>query len=134
MMQNIFLFIFGGFAYGLIEILYKGSSHISMFIAGGLSFWLIGLLDEGKKNPPLIMQMILSGVIVTIIEFVTGIVVNLRMGLNVWNYVDIPFNIAGQVCLIFSIIWAFLSVLAIVADDYIRYWLFGRKKPEFHFF
>ena len=36
------LFTVGGLLYGLIEIAWRGHTHISMFVVGGLCFVLIG--------------------------------------------------------------------------------------------
>lgn len=126
------LFLVGGFAYGLVENLSRGYSHISMFLAGGLCFILIGLINEVfPEDISLVSQMLISSIIITVVEFVTGVIVNLRMGLHVWDYSSLPYNIYGQVCLPFSIIWFFLSLLAIFADDYIRYKFMGEEKPHY---
>ena len=73
--QYSFLFLVGGFLYGIIELLYKGGTHISMIIAGGVAFVLIGELNEHERTPSLLGQMVVSAVLVTIIEFVTGLIV-----------------------------------------------------------
>jgi len=36
------MFIFGGFKYYLIEILWRGYSHVSMYLAGGFCFLMLG--------------------------------------------------------------------------------------------
>ena len=36
------------------------------------------------------------------------------------DYSNMPFNVLGQVCLPFSIIWFFLSYVAIRLDDWLR--------------
>lgn len=40
-------------------------------------------------------------------------------------------NILRQVCLPFYFAWVGLSVVAIVFDDYLRYWFFGEEKPHY---
>ena len=55
---------------------------------------------------------------------------NIKMGLNVWDYSDLPFNFMGQVSLIFSIFWFFLSIVAIWLDDYLRYKFYNDKRPN----
>jgi len=131
-LKYLLLFFLGGFIYGAIEILSRGFSHISMFIAGGLCFIGIGEINEIlPKNTALTSQMLISAVIVTVIEFVTGMIVNVWLGLNVWDYSRQPFNLLGQVCLLYSILWFFLSLPAILLDDYLRYRLFGEDKPKY---
>lgn len=76
-------------------------------------------------------QMLIGASIITILEFVTGIIVNIILEWNVWSYEGVPLNVLGQICLPFSIIWFFLSFFAIVLDDYLRYWLFKEEKPHY---
>ena len=122
----------GGMLYVLIEILFRGHSHWTMFCVGGLCFWLIGLLNEILPwEMPLWKQCIIGATIVTAVEFLSGCIINIWFGWNVWDYSNIPFNVLGQICLPFSIAWVGLSAVAIVIDDYLRYWLFGEEKPHY---
>lgn len=134
-LQYSLLFMIGGFAYGGIEILFRGYSHISMFIAGGICFILIGLLNEVKDwNLSLIRQMLISAGIITLVEFVTGLIVNVWLKQGVWDYSEMPFNILGQICPTFTIIWFFLSPLGILLDDYLRYYILKEEKPRYRVF
>lgn len=132
-LRPFFLISTGGMVYYNFEIFYRGFSHVSMFICGGLSFYCIGLLNETKKvKLSFPMQMFLGSLIITGFELITGYIVNIRMGLQVWDYSALPMNYRGQICLIFSVIWFFLSPICIISDDYLRYLLFGREKPKYH--
>ena len=51
--------------------------------------------------------------------------------MDVWDYSNMPFNILGQICLPFTILWFFISILAIVLDDWIRYIMFDEEKPHY---
>lgn len=134
-LQYCFLFHIGGFAYGTIEIFGRGYSHISMMIAGGICFILIGLINEFNfEEIGIIKQMLISAVIITGIEFITGLIVNVWLKLNVWDYSDHSFNLMGQICLLYSIAWFFLSPLAIFMDDFIRYSIMGKEKPHYRIF
>ena len=124
----------GGMLYVLIEILFRGHSHWTMFCVGGLCFWLIGLINEMIPwEMPLWKQCIIGATIVTAVEFLSGCVINLWLGWNIWDYSDMPFNLIGQICLPFSIAWVGLALVAIILDDYLRYWLFGEEKPHYKF-
>lgn len=125
----------GGLIYVLIEFLYRGRSHWSMFLVGGICFVLIGGLNNWFPwNWSILRQMGISAVIVTVVEFVSGILLNMVLNLDVWDYSNMPFNIYGQICLPFTVIWFFLSFLAIVADDFLRWLWFGERFPEYHLF
>lgn len=131
--KYLFLSLIGGTIYYCIELIYKGGeSHWSMFVLGSICFILIGLCNEIIPwTMKLWKQMLIGASIITVLEFITGIVVNIILGWNVWSYEGVPFNVLGQICLPFSIAWFFLSFFAIVLDDYLRYWLFKEEKPHY---
>jgi uncharacterized membrane protein len=134
-LKYILLFFVGGYAYCGVEILFRGFSHISMLIAGGICFILIGLLNEAfPYKISLISQMVISALIVTIVEFVVGLIVNVFMGLGVWDYSDLPYNFMGQICLLYTNIWFLLSLPAILMDDYLKHYLLGEEKPQYKVF
>lgn len=134
-LKLIILFIIGGTIYVSLELLFRGRSHISMFILGGFCFVLIGGINNYISwEMPLILQMIIGAAVITTLEFITGYIVNIKLGLNVWDYSNQPLNIKGQICLLFSFLWMLISLIAIVLDDYLRYWIFKEKKPKYHLF
>ena len=118
--KNIIIFLIFGISYYLLEILWRGYSHWTMIIVGGLCGLLIGLINEITPKMNTVLQMLLGSVIVTIIEFVTGYIINIKLDLNIWDYSNLKFNILGQVSLLFSMLWFFLSYIVIKLDDYIR--------------
>lgn len=130
--KNLFLFAIGGILYYLIEMIWRGHSHFSMFFVGGLCFILIGKINEYISwETPVYIQSILGSIITTTIEFISGCILNIWLGLDVWDYSNIPFNLLGQICLPFSVLWVFISFAAILLDDYIRYIFFGEEKPRY---
>lgn len=127
-----FLFGIGGCTYYLIEILWRGYSHISMFMLGGACFVLLGLINELLPwEMGLLWQSLIGTGLVTVLELLTGLIVNVHLGLNVWDYTNLPLNFMGQISALYTILWVPLSCLAIVLDDYIRYWFFGEEKPHY---
>lgn len=131
-LKEIILAIIGGLIYILIELIWRGQTHISMFILGGICFVAIGLINElFSWELGLVWQSVIGAVIVTVLEFITGLVVNIWLGLGVWDYSNMPFNLLGQICLPFAFAWVALSAIAIVLDDYLRYWIFGEEKPRY---
>lgn len=126
------LALIGGITYMLIELAWRGYSHISMFILGSLCFLLLGGINEFLPwELGFVWQMLIGAGIVTILELIFGIVVNVWLELEVWDYSNLSFNFMGQICLPFSFAWTLLSGVAIVVDDYLRYWLFGEEKPHY---
>ena len=127
-----FLFFVGATIYVIIENLYRGYSHWTMFLLGGICFIALGLINEVLPwDMPLLLQMFIGGMIITVLEFITGCVVNLWLGWNVWDYSELPFNLWGQISLFSSIVWVGLSLVGIVLDDSIRWKFFGEEKPHY---
>ena len=124
--------IIGGAIYVLLEMLWRGFSHWTMFLLGAVCFILIGLVNEAFEwDTPLLLQMLCGCAIITALEFVTGCIVNLWLGWDVWDYSQYKFNILGQISLHSSVGWYFLSLVGIFLDDWLRYKLFGEEKPHY---
>ncbi len=131
-LKAIILMAVGGMLYALFEIGFRGYTHWTMIIVGGLCFYLIGLINEIIPwRMKIWKQCLIGSLVVTAVEFVSGCIINLWLGWGVWDYSDMPFNILGQVCLPFSALWVLLSALAIILDDYLRYWLYHEEKPHY---
>ena len=126
------LFFVGATIYVVIEKLYRGYSHWTMFLLGGICFIALGLINEVLPwDMPLLLQMFIGGVIITVLELITGCVINLWLGWAVWDYSELPFNLWGQISLFSSIVWVGLSLVGIVLDDYIRWKFFDEEKPHY---
>ena len=133
--KHLILGTIGGLIYVLLELIWRGYSHWTMFLLGGTCFVLLGLINEILDwNTPLTLQMLIGCTVITVLEFITGCVVNLWLGWNVWDYSDLKFNILGQISLFSSIGWYFISLVGITLDDWLRYRLFGEKKPRYKLF
>ena len=122
----------GGSIYVFIELMWRGYSHWSMFLLGGICFIALGLINEVIPwEMPLTAQMFIGCAIITVLEFITGCIVNLWLGWNVWDYSDLPYNLLGQISVVSSVGWYFLSAVGIVFDDWLRYIFFGEEKPRY---
>ena len=134
-LKHAVLALCGGCVYFLIEMAWRGHSHWTMAVLGGVCFVLIGDINEFIPwNMPLVLQGAIGSGIVTLLELVSGIILNLWLGLGIWDYSNMPFNFLGQICLPFSLLWVALSVVAVMLDDWLRYWLFGEDRPTYTLF
>lgn len=119
----------GGLIYGLIETLGRGYTHWTMVILGGICFVSVGLINETACcNFPFPAQMLMGGIIITVLEFITGCIVNIFLKMNIWDYSGEWGNLLGQICPKYFMFWIFISAAAIVLDDLLRKWIFGEKK------
>lgn len=133
-LKYIALLCVGGAVYCVIELLYRGRTHWTMWVVGGICFIFCGLINELFKKDMLIWkQMAICAIGITVIEFISGLIINVWLHMGVWDYSALPLNIMGQICLPFMIIWYFLSFIAIALDDWIRYLLFDEEEPHYRF-
>ncbi len=107
-------FLVGGCLYSTIEIVYRQHTHISMFFAGGLCLTLIAFTDYLTPRLSFFLKAVLCGLVITAVELVFGLVFNVLLGLDVWNYSGEPLNLFGQICLPFTLIWVFVSIPALL--------------------
>ncbi len=130
--KMVVLLLIGGTTYFGIEMLWRGHSHWTMALVGGICFVLIGAINEYLPWELGMVQQTFTGAsIVTCVELIAGLILNVWLKLGIWDYSNMPLNLWGQICLPFFFAWVVLSAIAIVIDDYLRYWLFNEEKPHY---
>lgn len=135
MKKEAILFAAGGVIYAGVEILWRGYTHWTMAVLGGILFVLIGGLNNWLPwEMSLVLQGTVGAVLVTAVELIAGLILNRWMGLGIWDYSQLPWNFMGQICLQFSLAWIALAILAVILDDWLRYWIFDEKRPKYRIF
>lgn len=104
------VFLLGGVSYSMIEILWRGYTHYTMVLLGGVCFLSLYKLFNLMKDYSLLEKCVAGAILITTLEFTVGCFVNLVFHMNVWNYSSMPFNLLGQVCLVYSTLWGFLCI------------------------
>ena len=116
-MKNIYnyllIFIIGAVSYSVLEIIWRGYTHISMALAGGISLMALFYLERKAKRLPLVIKCVIGALFITLVEFCFGCVVNMAMDLNVWDYSDRSFNIMGQICPLYTLLWFVICIPAL---------------------
>ena len=112
-LKPLTLFVSGAFIYGLLEDIGRGFTHISMGVISGSAMLFIHMIN---KN------------FITGAEFITGEILNIGLNMKIWDYTDMLFNIDGQICLLFSIIWFMLSFMASYIDILLCRIIFSENK------
>ncbi len=110
MVPALCAFFLGGGLYGLCELLFRGRTHWTMLLAGGLCLLLLYL--AGGLELRLWQRCVLGMAVITAVEFLFGCLLNLRLGLGVWDYSGRFGNLLGQICPLFSLAWLGLSLPA----------------------
>lgn len=127
-----FLWFVGGTFYYSFEVLFRGFSHWSMFTLGGICMMFIAYQGRAENwCAPLWKQILRCTLFVLAGEFITGVIVNKWLQLAVWDYSDQPFQLFGQICLPFAIIFSGLCALGILVSGYLLHWIFGEEKPQY---
>ncbi len=93
----------------MLELLWRGWSHWSMALAGGVCFSLLGRISDHMKGHSLPARCAAGSAAITGVEFVFGCIFNLGLHMQVWDYSGELFNVAGQVCARYSLLWFVLS-------------------------
>jgi len=78
-------------------------------IYGFGSMAIIYFVTPFKEN--LLILFIASVIITSILELITGFLLEKIFGYRWWDYSNVPFNIKGYICLKFSILWGLACIL-----------------------
>jgi uncharacterized membrane protein len=111
--NSMIIFSIGAMGYGLIEILWRGHTHWSMLSAGGICFMFFAKIGEKLNKASILLKALVGSCFITTVEFILGIIFNIILKKNVWDYSKMPFNILGQICLLYSVFWGILSIIFI---------------------
>ena len=108
--QNAMLFSVGGLAYAVLELLWRQRTHWTMIITGGICFLALFRIFKKVQNIKLIYKCVIGSTVITAIEFVVGVIVNIQLKMDVWDYSSMPFNLWGQICPVYSLLWFGLTI------------------------
>ncbi|HPY87945.1 MAG TPA: hypothetical protein PLG34_08195 [Spirochaetota bacterium] len=102
-----------------------GFSSGWMLIIGGISgLSLFGIYKLINKRFNIFFATLLGTIIINIIEFTSGVILNLNFKLNIWDYSNQYFNLLGQICLSQSMIYLFFICP-------ISFWFFGFLESQY---
>lgn len=124
MQEILFVFLIGFFGYPLIEVLWRGYSHPTMAFAGGICFLIIYYFAAAFPRLGIFKKAFFLSLAITAAELLFGIVFNLVLKLEVWNYSNSPFNLLGQICPLYSALWFLLSLVLIPVCKAVHGYLF----------
>ena len=112
--------LIAGCIYLLIELVWRGRTHWTMLPLAAVIFVCAGILDERENPPPFWAQVAIGTIIATALEFVAGIILNIWLGLGVWDYSNLPGNVLGQICPQFTLAWAILMIVSIKLENFMH--------------
>lgn len=135
---SVLMWTWGGAAYFLLEVAYKTArgepERIRWTMLVLAAILCIPIERAGAEMPwdvPLWMQAAGCAVLVTATELIAGLILNVWLGLGVWDYSDLWGNLWGQICPQFAAIWWGLCLVFIPVFDWMRYAVAGGERPRY---
>ena len=130
------LFLSCGFIYCMIEILFRGWSHWSMFVLTGFLgvFCIDSINNVLSFDCDYIVQILISTILCTIGEGISGIILNIWLQLNVWDYSKMTFGtfFFGQCNVLFCFAWALIISVVIFYCDAYNYYILKIKPCPYY--
>jgi len=142
MRKGLTIFTLMGICYIFIEIAFSsivslkpaliGQSSLWMFLVGGLLGLTLGKMNEIKTTRNLMYPFnILAGAaMITLNELISGVILNIWLGFNIWDYSSATYNFLGQIDLVHSMCWIVLTPFVFWVDDVMKHYMFEEPKPE----
>lgn len=135
---SMLLWSWGGTVYFLLEVVFKTitghSERVSWTMLVVATLLTIVIERCGEQFPwecPLLAQALICTVVITLVELLSGIIINRVLLMNVWDYSNLPYNFLGQICLRYSALWFLLSLIFIPIFDWLRWVLDCGDKPRY---
>lgn len=118
------LYLLCGTIYYCIELLYRGYSHYTMMILAG--FLAVSCIDTPNNiysfDLDFRIQVIISTILCTLGEGISGIILNKWLNLNIWDYSCLWGTFFwGQCNIMFIGAWILLVIIGIVLCDWWNY-------------
>ena len=139
-MKKLTIFTIVGIVYVCVEVFFSaitsmqlrltGQSSVWMFMLGGVIGVILSQLNKFKSIKLYYpINVILSGLLITLAELASGIILNRICKFDIWDYSSSKYNFLGQIDALHSTCWILISPFGFWLDDAIEYYMFGGKKP-----
>ena len=135
---SMLLWTWGGSVYFMLEVVYKtlrGEPERISWTMLLLAILLCAPIERaGAQLPwecPLWAQAGLCAALVTTTEFAAGLILNIWLGLGIWDYSGLRWNLLGQICPQFAALWFALCFVFIPIFDWLRYAVEGGQRPYY---
>lgn len=135
---SLLLWTWTGTTYFFAEVVFKtlrGRPETISWTMLALAILLAIPLERfGAELPwdcPLWLQALICGTAIVAAELAAGLVLNIWLGMAIWDYSSLPGNLWGQICPQFWVLWCLLSLPMIVILDWLRYAVEGGETPRY---
>ena len=107
-LEALFVFLLGAVLCFWLQLLLFTDPLWILAPAGGIGLYLVYRINRLYPRTSLGVRALLGACLLTLIQLFTGCIVNLGMGLSVWDYSTFPYQFLGQICLPISLLYFFL--------------------------
>lgn len=135
---SMLLWFWGGTVYYLLEVVYKTATghpeRISWTMLVVAILLTVPVERCGAELPwscPLWLQAVACATLVTAVELVAGLILNVWLGLGVWDYSQLPGNLWGQICPQFAAVWWVICLVFIPVFDWMRWAVESGERPHY---
>lgn len=135
---SMLLWTWGGIVYYFLEVIWKllreEPERISWTMLVVAVILCVPVERCGAELPwscPLWLQGLACAALVTAVELVAGLILNVWLCLGVWDYSHLPGNLWGQICPQFAAVWWGLCLMFIPVFDWLRWTVEGGTKPVY---
>lgn len=118
--EYFLIFLSGMISYPLLEIAWRGYTHITMSFAGGICLTAIYYLSCRRAYAGLVPTAFLGMAVISAVELVFGLIFNVAAGMNIWDYSERPANFMGQICAEYMLLWFALCLALVPACRFIH--------------
>ena len=106
--EYAFVYLFGGIMYGLMEVIWRGHTHWTMTLTGGTALLILYIINIKMSNCNIFLKCLIGASAITLLEFTVGVIINIILKWNVWDYSNRPLNfprittmhIRGKFCVV----------------------------------
>lgn len=128
------LYVFMEVAYTSItagELRLVGHSSLWMMLVGGCLGVILDNLNEIKwlRKLDYRLRVFIGGTSIIALEFISGCILNLWLGFDIWDYSKSFGNLLGQIDVMHSMYWYGITPFGFWVGDVIRHYMFDEEKP-----
>ena len=123
-------FFVGAAVYPVIELMWRGYTHYTMALLGGICMLSLHFINMSFEDCNIFLRAVLGALMISAWELLFGTVLNLLLGLDVWDYSSHRFNLFGQICAPYTFLWFLLCFPAFFVSRYMHIFFEKRKRKE----
>lgn len=115
--KNSVFFTVGSIGYGTIEVIWRGYTHWTMLVAGGICSVIFSRIADVFRYRSRTLKASFCALSVTGVELIFGIIFNVILKKNIWDYSKMPMNFLGQICPLYTFLWGVLGFVCMPVAD-----------------